>query len=199
MRSLYVSPPDDAESLRRLAASGRAAAQCTNGGGDGDHDHVNEHSDVKQEHEGEEKYDALVPIQLPQSTHSLLFTEPVFSLPFAFAVAILFISFACLGLAFFNELGSIPFNVTRQVRFAQYLSILIALLMEEEIPTGLYLLRRITRQSLRQKFPQMMYRKFILSSCVRIFNGYFFLINVLSLLTRTTGVIEIFYDVLALQ
>ncbi|KAL9186453.1 hypothetical protein ACHAXT_005691 [Thalassiosira profunda] len=143
------------------------------------------------------------PVLLPQSTHSLLFTEPVLSAPFAFAVAILVVSFGCLGLAFTDgfQVNDIPVNVTAAVRGAQYLSIIVALLMEEEIPTGLYLLRRISRRSLRQHFPHMNhnYRKFFASCLVRIANGYFFLLNVLMVLVQATGVLDMFYNLMALQ
>ncbi|KAL7548821.1 hypothetical protein ACHAWF_012095 [Thalassiosira exigua] len=140
-------------------------------------------------------------ISFPPSTHSLLFTEPVVSWPFAFAVGIAALSFSCLALSFYNNYssGEVPANVLSAVRAAQYLSILVTLLMEEEIPTGLYQLRMIPKESLRQKFPQMKYRKFILASVLRLLNGYFFLVNVLLVLIYATGVLEIFYDVLALQ
>lgn len=75
----------------------------------------------------------------------------------------------------------------------------IDVLTDIEIPTGLYLLRMIPRQSLKQKFPQMKYRKFIFSTVVRISLGYIFLINIMLVLVQATGVIDIFYDVLALQ
>ena len=39
-------------------------------------------------------------ITLPQSTHTLLFTEPINSLPFGFAFIILVVSITCLALAF---------------------------------------------------------------------------------------------------
>ena len=39
------------------------------------------------------------PIMIPQSTHSLLFTQPTFSLPFFFAVLIAVLSLTCLNLA----------------------------------------------------------------------------------------------------
>ena len=148
----------------------------------------------------EQEIEALDPIQLPQSTHSLLFTEPVLSVPFAFAVGIMLLSFVCLALVLIGTwMSEIPVNVTVAVRVAQYASILVILLMEEEIPTGLYLLRMIPKQSLRAKFPQMKYRKFIMSSVVRILNGYYFILNGLLLLVNATVVIEIFYNVLAIQ
>jgi len=83
-------------------------------------------------------------IKLPQSTHSLLFTENIFSIPFSFALLVFFLSIACLGLALLDNLNggspgnplNIPANVPPEVRAAQYLSILIALTMEEEIPAG---------------------------------------------------------------
>ena len=70
-------------------------------------------------------------ITLPESTHSFLFTEPINSLPFAFAIGIAVISYTCLALALQNNLkcGVIPSNVDISVRVAQYLSVLIALLM----------------------------------------------------------------------
>ena len=83
--------------------------------------------------DSKEEDDALDPIQLPPSTHSLLFSENVNSIPFGFGLVILSISFTCLGLAFVNNWteDDYPYNVSPSVRAAQYLSILIALLMEE--------------------------------------------------------------------
>ncbi len=68
------------------------------------------------------------PILLPQSTHTLLFTEPVFSFPFIFAVIIAIMSAMCLILALMNNAThglsgnrlSIPVNVGPAVRGAQY-------------------------------------------------------------------------------
>lgn len=50
-----------------------------------------------------------------------------------FGLAIAIMSYACLILALINNVkyGSVPANVNLSVRIAQYLSILIALLMEE--------------------------------------------------------------------
>lgn len=72
-------------------------------------------------------------LTLPASTHSFLFTEPFHSIPFQFGLGIAAMSYACLILALINNVknGSIPANVDLSVRIAQYLSILIALLMEE--------------------------------------------------------------------
>jgi len=148
------------------------------------------------------------PVNLPESTHTLFFTHPVCSLPFGFATSIVVISIMCLILAFADNFLSdfdpgnpwgIPANVDVSVRIAQYLGILIALLMEEEIPTGAYLLRMIPSSSFQKKFPNRSYKRFVASALLRILLGYIFLLNVILILMKATGVLEIFYDVLALQ
>lgn len=68
-----------------------------------------------------------------------------------------------------------------------------------ELPTGLFLLRQITMDDFHKKLPNKKYRKFAMQALLRIFSGYFFLMNVFLVLIQANGVIEIFYDVLALQ
>ena len=85
------------------------------------------------------------------------------------------------------------------VRIAQYMAIIIALLMEAEIPTGLYLLRRISKPYLKRVFPEISYSRFVLSNVLRILMGYLFLVNVVIILIQANEVLAIFYDVLALQ
>ena len=68
-------------------------------------------------------------------------------------------------------------------------AILIALLMEEEIPTGLYLLRRIPKQYLKSKCPEISYPRFVGSSLLRISMGYLFLVNVVIVLIQADEVI----------
>jgi len=202
MRSILVSdfPDDKAEA---------ALSGVPLGGGDspptpsGDADNINTSNSNSGNDNGQVGAD---PFELPQSTHMLLFTQPACSLPFAFAMGILVLSMTCLQLANtsvdFTDINGnfvLPMNVSIEVRVAQYLSIFIALLMEEEIPTGLYLLRMIPRASFHQTFPGKKYSKFVFSCVVRIWMGYIFLFNMFLVLAQATGVIEIFYDVLALQ
>jgi len=54
-------------------------------------------------------------------------------MPFYFGFGISVMSFVCLLLALVDNVqnGEVPFNVNVSVRIAQYLSIVIALLMEE--------------------------------------------------------------------
>ena len=71
-------------------------------------------------------------LMLPQSTHSLLFTGSVVSLPFAFAFSIVIVSYSCLALALVNNLlggypgniMNVPVAVVPSVRGAQYLGAL---------------------------------------------------------------------------
>lgn len=64
-----------------------------------------------------------------------------------------------------------------------------------EIPTGLDLLRRISREDLASRCPEISYPKFAASALLRVAMGYLFLLNVLVVLVYAEGVIEIFYDV----
>ena len=158
------------------------------------------------------------PMTLPKSTHTLLFSEPICSFPFVFAVVIALVCFSCLGLALVNNLfkeapggwnnpnlargivDSIPANVTMSVRASQYLAILIAMMMESEIPTGLMLLRNISSQSFHAKLPKSRsYSRFVASAILRIILGYLFLINVFVVLMQAKEVLEIFYNILALE
>ena len=146
-------------------------------------------------------------ITLPQSTHTLLFTEPIKSRAFVQSVFIAGLSILCLLLALLNTEGAklggykevIPANVPHAVKIAQYASIFVALLMEEEIPTGLYLLRRIPKQYFMSKFPELQYSRFVCSCVLRIFMGYLFLLNVFLILIQADNVLEIFFDFIALQ
>lgn len=147
LRSIYVSPDTEAQNDDTGPSSKR-------GGDDDDWGWINgdgapsspptngEAIEQYNDNADDDKEDTKVknPLELPESTHSLLFTERACSLPHYFAVAILLISFGCLFLALFNNLSSggtmgnkfnIPVNVSTSVRAAQYLSIFVALLMEE--------------------------------------------------------------------
>jgi len=89
------------------------------------------------------------PIKLTQSTYSFLFTEPVHSIPYAFAIGILVVSYTCLLLALVDNIYlvytpenplSVPVGVTTVVKVAQYLALSVGSIMEEEIPESLVLL-----------------------------------------------------------
>jgi len=142
-----------------------------------------------------------MPVTIPESTHTFLFSEDVNSVPFAFSLVIAAISYTLLIMALIYNLnkGTIPKNVVGPVAVAQYMGVLISLLMEGEIPTAIYLLRRISKPYLKTMFPEVGYSRFILSCLLRLSMGYLFLVNVIVILICADGVIDIFYDVLALQ
>ena len=71
--------------------------------------------------------------------------------------------------------------------------------MEEEIPTALYYLRKITKPILQSQFPDIKYGKFVASCILRFSMGYLFLGNVIVILAQADNVLEIFYDCLALS
>ncbi|KAL7538240.1 hypothetical protein ACHAWF_009741 [Thalassiosira exigua] len=145
-------------------------------------------------------------ITLPQSTHTLLITENFCSVAFGAAFSLLGISVACLVLALWDNLDgqtslqplNVPPNVTGQVRAAQYLSIIIAVLMEEEIPTGLYLLRMIPKSSVESKLKRP-YWRFVASALCRLVIGYLFLFNIFLVVVQSERVLDMFYDMLALS
>ena len=155
----------------------------------------------KRPSEGPMQVEYLEAITLPQSTHTLLFTEHVFSLPFGFAFLILILSIGCLALALTDNLDGgtsdnplkVPPNVSLSVRIAQYFSIVVAVLMEEEIPTALYLLRMIPRSSLEAQLG-LSYTKFCASAMCRLVIGYMFLFNVLLVVVQSERVLDMFYD-----
>ena len=71
--------------------------------------------------------------------------------------------------------------------------------MEEEIPEALYLLNMISERSLHQNEPNLLYSKFVATAFLRVCFGYFFILNMFVVVVQATGVIDIFFDVLALQ
>lgn len=223
LRTIYVSSGDDESFFDDV--KDQSGVPIINGGrlsqGTAAEDVEHPPSDgAPNENNGHNSREGTVePLLLPQSTHTLLFTERFCSLPYFFASFIVLLSYTCLLLVQLDSLGgdltfteaedwNIPTNVTREVRVAQYLSIFIAIMTEEgkfssivdwcffmdifsssltpknnvifydntnllfhnkEIPTGLYMLRMIRRESFEQKLPDKNYKRFVFSAVVRIF------------------------------
>ena len=70
---------------------------------------------------------------------------------------------------------------------------MVAVIMEEEIPTALYLLRMIPRSSLESQLG-LSYWKFVVSAGFRLVIGYMFLFNVLLVIVQSERVLDMFYD-----
>lgn len=90
----------------------------------------------------EELYDNF---ELPADTYTLLMTAPLWSISFWSGFVAPALSGACLILALANEADNrspgnpfgLPAGVRSSVRAAQYLGVIIGILMEDEIPQGL--------------------------------------------------------------
>mmetsp|Transcript_37653 Transcript_37653/g.69184 ORF Transcript_37653/g.69184 Transcript_37653/m.69184 type:complete len:1210 (+) Transcript_37653:238-3867(+) len=160
--------------------------------------------DSQGEDKGNRSIDNKYP--LPESTFSLLITEPPCSIPFAYAVFSIALSITCLCLTLAssvakgtkeNRLG-VPGGVTNLVIAAQFLGVLVGVLMEDEIPQGLQFIANGVgnRLLLNGRKVQM---KVITSSIVRLIVGYLFLSSLFINIVQNSDVIEIFYDVLALE
>jgi len=145
-------------------------------------------------------------MSLPESTHTLLITEKIISIPFLFSLGIACLSATCLLLVLLNELNKgqsgnfldVPGGVGGSVRGAQFCGIFVGVLMEEEIGQGLILLRAISRGSFRHSYPHLSYTRFVLCCILRITFGYLFLLNLFVTIVQADDVITIFFDVLAL-
>lgn len=178
MRTLCESSPLD-DSLSSGAPERTTQKEGNGGGGSSDRFDENKVTDSQRDYYPD-------PIEIPHSTHSLLFTEPVFSLPFAFAVMVMGLALLCLSLAFYNsfEENEPPVNVTTSVRASQYAAIVVALLMEEgEVHSWIMVVffRRINFDLIRREgylTPALFQKKsHWVSTCLGGFQGHHFMIN----------------------
>lgn len=144
---------------------------------------------------------------LPESTFSLLVTHHPLSVPFAFGVFSMVLSISCLSLTLAsaiskgvngNALG-IPAGVDGTVRVAQFLGVIVGVLMEDEIPQGLQLIANGVGHKLLLNGKKPVHYRVIVSSIFRLVVGYLFLTSLFINIAQNDDVIEIFYDVLALE
>eukprot|EP00984_Skeletonema_dohrnii_P010533 scaffold4109_cov101-Skeletonema_dohrnii-CCMP3373.AAC.2 len=152
--------------------------------------------------EVEHKFDDF---ELPDSTFTFLIAEPILSSPFAMACATYAMCLTCLALALSNELDNgtddNPYDiaeVTRNVRAVQFLGIIIGVLMDDEIPTGLELIGMGLEQKKDGDKHYSMSRIFF-SSLLRISIGMMFLTCLFFVVIQESNVLDIFFDVLALE
>ena len=71
--------------------------------------------------------------------------------------------------------------------------------VEEEIPESLFLLRMITEKTLHKREPNVKFGKFVFCAILRIIMGYLFYTNMFVVVVQAERVVDIFFDVLALQ
>ena len=134
LRSIYVSQPGSEEDGRKGIVGIRMGAEPQS------QDFLENGVERRMEEASDQdEKQALEPITLPESTHTLLFTEKTCSLPYFFSLGIIVLSMICLTLVFINNIRdaragnilNVPVGVSVEVMVAQYASILVALLMEE--------------------------------------------------------------------
>lgn len=143
---------------------------------------------------------------LPESTYTLLITEKIVSIGFASGIVAVVLAQTCLVIAFLNEMDEgrpgnllgLPANVPVEVRVAQYLMLLIGVLMEQEIPTGLEIIGKGMEQVLSGERVLCM-RRILLSSLLRLCLGYMFLLTLFVAVAQSENVLDMFFDVLALE
>lgn len=154
--------------------------------------------------------------ELPESSYSLLMTEKIVSVPFFTGIFSAFLSMFALILALKNELDNgeqgnflgLPAGVPEEVRLAQYFGIFIGVLMEDEIPTGLELIgkgveqrmvsaSRSTRHLYAEEGIDM--KRIVLPALLRLLIGYTFLFALFLVVVQESTVLDIFFDVLALE
>jgi len=144
--------------------------------------------------------------ELPESTYTLLIAEKVMSVSFTVGLVASAISLMSLIIVLVNELDNgtddnpfgLPAGVSPQVRMAQFLGVIIGVLMEEEIPIGLESLGKGLKQdnSLGGGYDM---RKIVFSSILRLTIGYLFLLCLFLTVIQESDVLDIFFDVLALE
>lgn len=143
--------------------------------------------------------------QLPDSTYTFFITEEIVSWPFALACVIAAFSLSCLALALQDELAGGKYNkssnynieeVSSTVRATQFLGIIIGVLIDEEIPTGLEQIGKGLQQKKKNgKRRHFSMWRIVLGSMVRISVGGMFLACLFFVLIQETTVIGIFFDV----
>merc|ERR1719203_1969357 len=145
---------------------------------------------------------------LPDSTFSLLISHDLISWPSFFAVCTITVSVACLVMVLITHLGStgmpgnplgMPTGVSGTVRAAQFIGALVGVIMEDEIPTGLQLIANGAGHVLLLNGNKPVQKKVMVTSILRLVVGYLFLASLFFVIARSAYVIQIFYDILALE
>jgi len=143
---------------------------------------------------------------LPSSTYTLIITEKIFSLPFLVGLIALGMSLTMLIIVMISELddGSnrnplgVPAGVEITCRIAQYLGVIIGVLMESEIPLALEILGQECEQLQLGRMPFNRVR--VIVSCImRLCVGTLFLFTLFLVVIQEGSALDIFFDMLALE
>ncbi|KAL7469751.1 hypothetical protein ACHAXS_010855 [Conticribra weissflogii] len=145
--------------------------------------------------------------ELPESTYTLIITENVCSLSFLAAVVACAIAMISLVIVLTNELDNgdadnplgLPAGVNPEVRMAQFLGVVIGVLMEEEIPLGLEIIAHGLVAQKTTSGEKYSFNRIVMSSLLRLGIGYLFLLTLFLTVIQESDVLDIFFDVLALE
>ncbi|KAL7478407.1 hypothetical protein ACHAW6_004170 [Cyclotella cf. meneghiniana] len=156
--------------------------------------------------DGSTKCDLYDAFELPESTFTLLITHKVLSVPFFTGLIACALALMCLILVLINEIEkgtidnpfALPAGVTTGVRMAQFVGIIIGVLMEEEIPLGLEIIGQGFKHD-KSRGNGFKLGSVLFSSILRLTVGYFFLLTLFLTVIQESDVLAIFFDVLALE
>jgi hypothetical protein len=137
----------------------------------------------------------------------MMITENILSFGFVTSIVVFLLAMTCLFMAHRNQADrgrpgnplGLPPNVQIEVRVAQYLMLLIGVLMEHEIPDGLEMIGKGMEQLLSDDHHVLSMRKILLSSLLRLCMGYMFLLTLFVAVVQSDNVLDLFFNVLALE
>lgn len=89
-------------------------------------------------------------------------------------------------------------HISCMLYFSLFTGVMIGVLMEEEVPLGLEIIGKCVEQNMMGRRPFKM-RKVIFSSILRMVVGYLFLTCLFLTVIQENDVLNIFFDVLALE
>jgi hypothetical protein len=135
--------------------------------------------------------------ELPADTYTLLMTAPVCSIPFFAGFIAPALSASCVILVFINEIDKgttgnpfgVPAGVSSGVRVAQYLGVIIGILMEQEIPQGLLIIGK----GAEQEQDGIRWSRLILTSLLRMTIGYLYICCLFLTVMQEESVLTIFF------
>jgi hypothetical protein len=167
----------------------------------------NNYYEGDNDYEGDTDYDENESYELPGSTYTFLITESVLSYSFFTGILTSMLCVGTLGIALADQLKNgdpdnwlgLPPEVSTVVHVARFVAILIAVLNEQEIPTSLEIIGKGMEQVPSAAGGLLSMPRILFSSILRILVGILFFITMFCCVIQSTSVLEIFFNVLALE
>lgn len=142
---------------------------------------------------------------LDEDVFSLMFVAPIRSGSFLYACFILFIQLTILILAMVNLLKdappgnqlNVPPFVTGEVAFAQFLALIVSILTNRDIVTGLG--HDQFNDEVLATFTDASYRKWVLSHVLRFIEGFLGIVVAFLFIVQSTDVLDLFLNFAVIQ